>query len=354
MDKTEIMNALIGRVTSAAGRDPEPLLGLRVTDDRVLDFLASQLPIEIEGNLIRASQLTVLVEEDEIVRFIIEHEDLLPRGLEVPMSLDDTAAAIGAPTVKQGRSAQWLAPDVFLHVEWKKKGRRIERVVLARPTARELLDAADDLVDASDATDQDLERALAFYDFALEHFPVHAVSALHGIAVGCTNLQRYEDAVAATDRAIALEPTHGGVLWARYGAMRKVGRDADAIAELDRLLASDPSFWHEDAVREVAFAHFEVKDYEGAVARWHTILERVEGSHDDFFKLAEALAFGGRFAEALEIVDAHWDDADPGDFEYWIRGLAREGTGDLAGARADFTIGAELGDDDAKAKLAAA
>jgi tetratricopeptide (TPR) repeat protein len=47
-------------------------------------------------------------------------------------------------------------------------------------------------------------------------------------------------ALAAFDRALALDPKHRPSLYNRAGALDALGRHADAVAALDKLLKLDP------------------------------------------------------------------------------------------------------------------
>ncbi len=85
------------------------------------------------------------------------------------------------------------------------------------------------------------EDALAAYDRALaldpDDFCAHSNRGAALLALG-----RFEDALAAFDRALALDPDNAAIHTNRGAALHALGRFEDALAAFDRALALDPGF----------------------------------------------------------------------------------------------------------------
>lgn len=87
--------------------------------------------------------------------------------------------------------------------------------------------------------DGDYDRALEDYDRALSQAPGH-VSAMRGRARTLMQLDRFEDALAQFNIAIAKEESFGGT-YANRGILKdRMGLFTDAIADYERALELDP------------------------------------------------------------------------------------------------------------------
>ena len=85
------------------------------------------------------------------------------------------------------------------------------------------------------------DDALAAYDRALALDPHNAIAhSNRGAALN--RLGRYEDALAALDRALALDPSNGIAHNNRGFALDSLGRYEDALAAFDRALALNPNY----------------------------------------------------------------------------------------------------------------
>jgi tetratricopeptide (TPR) repeat protein len=85
------------------------------------------------------------------------------------------------------------------------------------------------------------EEALAAYDRALALRPNYA-EALFNRAVTLQALARFEEALATYGRALALRPDHVEALCNRGVVLEKLGRFAEALTSYDRALAARPTF----------------------------------------------------------------------------------------------------------------
>ena len=64
--------------------------------------------------------------------------------------------------------------------------------------------------------------------------------ALNGLADLLIQAGRYDEAIAAADRALALDPSSGMYLDTRGWALHKAGRSAEAVTVLERALTALP------------------------------------------------------------------------------------------------------------------
>jgi len=161
--------------------------------------------------------------------------------------------------------------------------------------------------------------------------------------------ERYEEAIGAYDRALALEPDadDGAVIVGnRAHALHELGRDAEARADFDRAIADDPrlpSAWTgRAAVRKDA------DDLAGALADYERAIE-LDPRHVGaicqramvrFAQGAEQEELFPEFDRALAILPDHAAALRN-------RAAVRDNTGDAAGAIEDYTraLAAELDDD---------
>ncbi|MFT5685069.1 MAG: tetratricopeptide (TPR) repeat protein, partial [Myxococcota bacterium] len=65
--------------------------------------------------------------------------------------------------------------------------------------------------------------------------------AWHTLGIGLRHLDRFEDALAATDRAIALSPEHRDAWWNRGSVLCLLGREEEAVDAAVRCLEIDPT-----------------------------------------------------------------------------------------------------------------
>lgn len=83
------------------------------------------------------------------------------------------------------------------------------------------------------------ERAAGYFKEALEENPKHG-AALRGLANSYVQLQRYDEALAAIERAIQLDPEFGGNYALRGIIYDHVGRHRQAMADYELSLTKSP------------------------------------------------------------------------------------------------------------------
>src|SRR5262249_3902656 len=84
-------------------------------------------------------------------------------------------------------------------------------------------------------------------------------------------LDRYDEALAGYDRAVAIAPSHADVLVNRASALVKVCRHDDALADFQRALALRPG--HPGATAKMGMLQLRMGDFENGwennECRWH-------------------------------------------------------------------------------------
>ncbi|GBE44549.1 lipoprotein NlpI [bacterium BMS3Bbin10] len=83
------------------------------------------------------------------------------------------------------------------------------------------------------------ERAAGYFKTTLEADPRHA-PALRALANSYVQLKRYDDALTAIERAIAIDPEFAGNIALRGIVYDHAGRHEQAIADYERSLKMDP------------------------------------------------------------------------------------------------------------------
>jgi tetratricopeptide (TPR) repeat protein len=212
-----------------------------------------------------------------------------------------------------------------------------------RPDVHEFVDRAKAAIDANDA-----EAELRVWDDLVAKFP-DAFAAWSARGLCLEKLQRWEDALASFRRSTALHANYPD----HYNAatmLLNLGRDAEALVELDASLALDETYaeaWcnrgialtklgrHDEAA--TSFERAETADPELSNAfRCHAILLHQMGERDQAAKLRQRVAelepnrASSHLEYAQALVDAHDDHFvhwEPGSLEDQIvdileRGLA--------------------------------
>lgn len=136
----------------------------------------------------------------------------------------------------------------------------------------------------------DAGRAYAAATLGLSLTPEDA-GLLLDRALAAGSLGRYAEALADLDRVLAADPRRAEAWAFRAAALRRMDRAADALAAADRALALDPD--HPEALLERGILRQSAGDSEGARADWLRLL-----------RVAPASAAGDLAAQNLELLDA--------------------------------------------------
>ena len=144
------------------------------------------------------------------------------------------------------------------------------------------------------------EDAVASSDRAIAIKPDHdSPWYLRGTAL--VNLGRYEDAVASYDRAIAIKPDHDSPWYNRGNALVNLGRYEDAVASYDRAIAINPD--HDSAWYLRGTALVNLGRYEDAVASSDRAIA-IKPDHDSpWYNRGNALVNLGRYEDAVASSD---------------------------------------------------
>ena len=146
------------------------------------------------------------------------------------------------------------------------------------------------------------EEALAAYDRAIELDPDHAVAHLNrGPALA--RLERYKEALAACDRAIELDPSHAGAHTNRGVVLARLERYKEALSAFDRAIELDPDNLVHHYNRACGLAMLQRP--EAALAALSTALEHgfdncaLLESDPDLAPLRTDPEFAGRFEQLV-------------------------------------------------------
>jgi TolB-like protein/Flp pilus assembly protein TadD len=174
-------------------------------------------------------------------------------------------------------------------------------------------------------SDLDYAGAEKEYRRVLELNPNHAV-AMCGYAQLMNTLGRYEEALAATKRAVEVDPLTPWVhssLVIRYTC---AGRYEEALAEARRALASNPNFWI--TYWAMGKTYQEMGRWNEAIAADQKAVELSEGNANVRGDLGFALARAGRREAALGVLKAFDDEARMHHIPAYARAVVYSGLGD--------------------------
>ncbi len=159
------------------------------------------------------------------------------------------------------------------------------------------------------------EAALDFFQLAQHHEPANE-TALEGRVRALARLGRAADVPAAYREYLESVPAHRGALYALALDAHENGHYPDAVALLERLLASHPD--DVDALNLLGLLHArELADFQRAEDLLRRALALAPGNSDATANLGWALAESGRYAEGLALLDGVLA-VQPGDAEVRI------------------------------------
>lgn len=158
---------------------------------------------------------------------------------------------------------------------------------------------------------------------------VHSVVTLMAMEEG-----RYQDAIAAADKAISCRQPVGHIYQLKASALANLGRDQEAVAVIEKapmnVVCKDPAYWR---IRGNILEN--LKRYNDAAECYRKAL--VLGETDVInFRLVKCLELQNKFAEAItEISKVIAKNPRDGD-AYRVRAALKEKNNDLAGAIRDY------------------
>lgn len=140
------------------------------------------------------------------------------------------------------------------------------------------------------------DEAVAAYDKALALDPA-SVDACNGRGTALYSLHRYDEALLSYDRAAALRPRDAGISYNQGTALLALGRHLDALERYDRAISLDPL--HAAAHMNCGLALQRVQRYEDSLVSYDRAIALKPGWADAHNDRGAALQYLGRHEEAL-------------------------------------------------------
>jgi Flp pilus assembly protein TadD len=153
--------------------------------------------------------------------------------------------------------------------------------------------------------------------------------AHHLLAAVAARQGRWEECVAASTTALALQPANAEALANRGAAFRMLGRVDEALADYDRALASAPGSAEVHNNRGVALAA--LNRHEEAIASYTRALELRPGYDRARFNRAMSRLVSGDLAEGWKDHESRWTGSDMHQGARKLPGRAWDGREDLRG-----------------------
>lgn len=162
-----------------------------------------------------------------------------------------------------------------------------------------------------------------------------------------------EGALAAYDRALAVEPNAADIYVKRGGVRRAKGDLPGALSDFDQALALDPAIARNDRdVAETYSRRGNIRahrlEVEAAIEDFNKALACYQGNPDYYFRRGNALLVKGNFADAITDFNNGLllkPDNSQASFAYASRGYASLLAGDERAARQDFAQSLKLNKD---------
>ena len=311
-----------------------------------------------------------------------------PRAASVHFELGQTLAALGSTNaaIAALRHAAELKPD--MPEAWRALGDQLtllgDNVGADAAYARQIHASVNDpgLMEAALALcEDDLPRAERLLRAHLLEFPTD-VAAIRMLAEAGTRLGRYEDAENLLARCLELAPSFTGARHNYAIVLHRQQNAAQAIPQIERLLAEDP---RDPGYRILMAAALGlVAEYDRAIALYEEILAEFSDQPKIWLSYGHALRTAGRTEDAVlaygrcitltpSLGEAYWSLANLKTYRFasddeaamlallgrpdlssedhlhlrYALGKSMEDRGDYAGAFANFAAGAKLRRDEA-------
>jgi Flp pilus assembly protein TadD len=184
------------------------------------------------------------------------------------------------------------------------------------------------------------DEALAAFDRAIQIQPAF-YQAWFALGLTLDSLDRYEEAIAAFDRAIRESQEKFAPAWRGRGdALDSLKRYEEALVCFDKAIALDPDNFVLHQLRGQALK--ELKRHQEAIAAYNKAIElKPEFAFAYMLRSISSRALGdfqGAIADCNKAIELQPDSAEA----YMFRGFARRALGDFQGAIADFNKAIEI------------
>ncbi len=119
-----------------------------------------------------------------------------------------------------------------------------------------------------------------------------------------TGWDEFDEALAAADRALAIEPSHRGALLTRAVILRKLGRSEDALASCERVLAMLPD--DPDALTVCGDIQIDLERFDEAIATFDAVIARDPTAVAAKWNKSLLCLGRGRFQEGWALYEHRW------------------------------------------------
>ncbi|WP_138500418.1 tetratricopeptide repeat protein [Nostoc sp. PA-18-2419] len=147
---------------------------------------------------------------------------------------------------------------------------------------------------------QRYQDAIKAYDKAIA-MKAEIVEAWINRGIALTSLHRYKDAVASYDRAIAIKPDKDEAWYNRGIALTSLQRYQDAVASYNQALSIKPNKY--EALTNRGIALTKLKRYQDAIASYNQAIAIKQDLHQAYYNKACSYALQGDVKLATENLD---------------------------------------------------
>lgn len=145
------------------------------------------------------------------------------------------------------------------------------------------------------------------------------------------HLQKFNKCISDCNEAIALDPMFGKAYYRKADALMAIGKLQEAVETLNRaieLKADDDNIRKKLTESKVQLSYFddykaawEKKDFDTCLRKIDCLLEKCTHYKEMIFKKIEILAYQGKTAEALELVNKYKVEYSSDSEFKWLTGL---------------------------------
>jgi len=186
---------------------------------------------------------------------------------------------------------------------------------------------------------------LTFFTEAIARTPQNALCYNNRAVCYGNELKNHEAALKDFSKAIELYPEYVVAIANRGVTYETLGKQKDAIADLEKAVSIHPSSPNPDFIFRIANLRYLLNDFAGAVADYNGLLALDKMYPRIYSKRAGSEAMMGQAQDALRDADQALQ-VDPKDEEaYNSRGLANRLLGKFDDAAVDFTLAIDIKND---------
>ncbi|MEH1826083.1 MAG: tetratricopeptide repeat-containing serine protease family protein [Nostoc sp.] len=147
---------------------------------------------------------------------------------------------------------------------------------------------------------QKYEQAIASYDRAIAIKPDY-YEARHNRGVSLEKLQRYSEALASYDKVIAIKPDYHLAWYGRGNSLRNLQRYTEALASYDKVIAIKPDYYQALLYRGISLDNLQL--YSEAIESYNKAIAIKPNYEDAWFYRGISLAKLQLYSEAISSYD---------------------------------------------------